>query len=87
LLLIVTNIVARLGSAIDARFAARGSTAPVRTPLGLSDAFSLDAEKVRQWQAFLRRRQPRTATPPLPDTIEAIRQFVLPVVERLHAAH
>lgn len=75
----------RLCSAITATFTARGSTPPKTQPLGLSDAFALDAHKAQQWRAFLRRTQPRAAAPALPDTIARIAALVLPMFERLHA--
>lgn len=74
----------RLGSAISATFAARGSALPREAPLGLTDAFALDAGKAQQWRAFLRRTQPRGAIRSLPETIADIARFVMPVMARLH---
>ena len=74
----------RLGAAIGATFASRGSAVPRAAPLGLTDAFALDAGKAQQWRAFLRRAQPRGAVRLLPETIADIRRLVLPVLERLH---
>jgi predicted nucleotidyltransferase component of viral defense system len=42
----------RLRQAVEATFARRSSDAPTSTPDGLSDEFSADAHKQRQWDAF-----------------------------------
>lgn len=46
-----------LRSAIAATFDRRGRSIPTRLPLGLSDEFANDAQKQRQWQAFLKKNQ------------------------------
>lgn len=46
-----------LAEAIAATFARRNSPLPVVRPLALTDQFSKDASKQRQWQAFLRKNR------------------------------
>ena len=46
-----------LAAAIRATFARRDTALPDDVPFGLSDEFSTDAQKLEQWQAFLRRNR------------------------------
>lgn len=53
-----TDLVGKtLTEAIAATFARRNSPLPVVLPLALTDQFSKDASKQRQWQAFLRKNR------------------------------
>jgi hypothetical protein len=74
---------AMLATAIRATFERRGTAIPPGAPLGLTDEFALDEQKTKQWQAFLRKN---TLEPmPLTTVIEALREFVLPVLATLAA--
>lgn len=46
-----------LRTAIAATFDRRGRSIPTRLPVGLSDEYSNDAQKQRQWEAFLKKNQ------------------------------
>jgi hypothetical protein len=63
-----------LGTAIRATFERRGTELPRDVPFGLTDAFSADAQKQAQWNAFLRRN--RLAAPSLDAVIGELRAFV-----------
>ncbi|MEI6459256.1 MAG: nucleotidyl transferase AbiEii/AbiGii toxin family protein [Pseudomonadota bacterium] len=72
-----------VATAIRATFERRGTAIPPGAPLGLTDEFGLDEQKTKQWQAFLRKN---TLEPmPLTTVIEALREFVLPVLVALAA--
>lgn len=74
---------AMLATAIRATFERRGTAIPPDAPLGLTDEFALDEQKTKQWQAFLRKN---TLEPmPLTTAIEALCEFVLPVLATLAA--
>ncbi|MEO0326063.1 MAG: nucleotidyl transferase AbiEii/AbiGii toxin family protein [Myxococcota bacterium] len=68
---------ALLADAIAATFARRRTPLLARCPEGLADAFAVDATKLKQWAAFLRRSglEPRE----LQAVVRAVRAFVLPV--------
>lgn len=63
-----------LGRAIAATFARRGTPLPAPTPTGLTAAFSDDAEKQRQWNAFVARN--RLDAPALDVVVEVLAIFV-----------
>lgn len=67
-----------LAKAIRATFERRGTVFPDGVPIGLSEEFALDTQKERQWQAFLRRNALEQTS--LPQTVEALRAFLLPVL-------
>lgn len=46
-----------LKRAIEATFARRKIAMPTATPVGLSDAFAVDASKQAQWRGFLRKNR------------------------------
>jgi predicted nucleotidyltransferase component of viral defense system len=62
---------AGLSRALAATFARRGVSLPSITPVGLSDAFSADAAKQLQWQAFLKKN--RLTGMPLHSVVAALR--------------
>jgi hypothetical protein len=70
-----------LRQSIRATFERRQTALPVEPPVGLTEAFAQDAQKQKQWQAFMR----KNALDPLPlaEVIGFIAEFLLPVV---HAA-
>lgn len=65
---------ATLARAIAATFQRRGTPLPEAMPLGLSAEFARDAEKRRQWNAFLNRN--RLEAPALDAAIEEIARFL-----------
>ena len=70
-------------TAIAATFARRGTLLPAETPIGLTDAFANDPQKIALWQAFIG-REPLLLNPgDLVAATEDIAAFVLPL---LHAA-
>jgi hypothetical protein len=74
-----------LAQAIRATFERRGTAIPSSAPLGLTDEFGLDEQKTKQWQAF----QHKNLLEPIPLTavIEALREFLLPVLAALAAGN
>jgi hypothetical protein len=67
-----------LTQAIRAIFERRHTGIPAGVPLGLSDEFALDEQKNKQWTAFQRKNALEPT--PLATVIEALRQFLLPVL-------
>lgn len=63
-----------LGRAIAATFGRRRTAVPDGLPLGLTDEFSRDATKVKQWGAFNARN--RLDAPELDTVVREIRDFV-----------
>lgn len=61
-----------------ATFERRGTGIPTQVPVGLSDEFASDAQKTKQWLAFLRKNAivPR----PLQEIVVDLRAFLLPVL-------
>lgn len=72
-----------LARAIHATFERRGTVFPMGLPLGLQDEFAQDAQKNRQWSAFLRKNSLQTME--LPTVIDVLRGFLLPVLNALSA--
>lgn len=69
-----------LANAVRATFDRRQTALPHAEPVGLSDDFALDAVKVAQWAAFLRRARLRKEAPPLGPLVASLRAFLMPVV-------
>lgn len=69
--------------AVTATFERRRTRFPSGVPIGLSDEFVADAQKGRQWQAFLR----KNAIDPIPlaGVVTDLRKFLLPVLESASA--
>lgn len=80
-----------LRQAIVSTFAKRQTSLPTSEPIGLSKAFAHNESKGLQWAGFIRRQRRKVSTPGLPDLVEALRDFLLPVVfdesksARIHA--
>jgi len=72
-----------LGKAIRATFERRDTVIPAGVPLGLTDEFAQDGQKTKQWQAFQRKNALKPV--PLTTVIEALREFLLPVLTALVA--
>ena len=67
-----------LSRAVAATFERRRTSIPQGAPTGLTDEFINDAQKEKQWQAFLR----KNAIDPMPlaAVISDLREFLLPVL-------
>jgi hypothetical protein len=69
----------RLANAIASTFERRRTEVPAGLPVGLSDAFSEDADRQAQWRAFLGKN--RLHGPRLPDLVREIRGGFRPALE------
>ena len=67
-----------LSRAVAATFERRGTPLPHGAPIGLSDEFINDAQKDKQWHAFLRKNA--LAPMPLVSVIADLQKFLLPVL-------
>jgi len=67
-----------LRSAIAATFARRERSLPSQMPVGLSEAFSADLQKQRQWQAFLKKNQ--LAQVELAVVVHVLREWLSPLL-------
>jgi len=65
-----------LVDAIRATIQRRGQGIPTRFPIGLTEEFSRDASKQKQWAAFVKRVLPRGNPPALADVVSGIRAFL-----------
>jgi len=67
-----------LATAIANTFARRGTVLPTDTPLALTDEFSANAIKQKQWIAFVRRAAvAKNARQTLQETVADIRPFLM----------
>lgn len=64
-------------------FQRRTTALPVSIPLALTDEFSKDDQKIRQWKAFLSRSALQVDTD-LQDVINSIANFVMPPIMALN---
>jgi hypothetical protein len=71
---------ATLGAAIVATFQTRGTPLPSSVPLAFTADFYQSTDKQTQWKAFLRKSGLK-ANSSLEETIQVIREFLMPVVE------
>ena len=72
-----------LSQAVAATFERRSTALPEGIPIGLSDGFINDAQKVKQWLAFLRKN---ALEPMLLETVIGdLRDFLLPVLASVSA--
>lgn len=69
-----------LRAAIEQTFAKRQTPLPKTEPTGLSEEFSSNQQKQRQWDGFLRRQRRLDSAPSLADIVEANRGFLMPIV-------
>jgi hypothetical protein len=72
-----------LATAVSRTFANR-KTPVAPLPLALTRAFAADPGKESQWQAFLRKSRLDNASAELPEIIDALGAFLLPVAQALH---
>ncbi|HKI60462.1 MAG TPA: nucleotidyl transferase AbiEii/AbiGii toxin family protein [Mariprofundaceae bacterium] len=72
-----------LAEAIENTFNRRGTSLPTEVPLALTDAFSRDETKQKQWKAFVKRAGvAHHATDTLHETVDEIRPFLMASVKR-----
>jgi len=69
-----------LSRAIQATFKRRNTTLPVEIPLALTDAFSKDGFKIRQWDAFTRKNRLVANGETFSDITGLLREFIMPPV-------
>jgi hypothetical protein len=74
-----------VASAIGATFARRGTAIPSETPVGLRAEFASDADKQKQWLAFVRRLR-LVGQPGLPEIVPRIERFAMPIFESVSAS-
>ena len=72
-----------LRRALRATFDRRKTVLTGQAPFGITDAFAQDAQKQRQWKAFLRKN--RLEALALNEVIAALANFMLPVIEAASA--
>ncbi|WP_339806733.1 nucleotidyl transferase AbiEii/AbiGii toxin family protein [uncultured Marinobacter sp.] len=72
-----------LRQAVQATFDRRKTALTGELPFGVTDAFAQDAQKQRQWQAFLRKNRLEALT--LNDVTAALSDFIAPVFEAASA--
>jgi hypothetical protein len=76
-----------LAAAIRATFERRATEIPEKTPVGLSDRFAQDPQKITQWEAFKNREPLSLVTGDLSSVVTEIRAFVMrPAQAALSAA-
>lgn len=72
-----------LSQAVHATFERRRTEIPAEVPPALQEDFAGDAEKQRQWKAFVSRGQLRQSEVALDTVTRDVRRFVVPVLEAL----
>lgn len=70
-----------LSQAVAATFERRRTVIPDGMPIGLADEFIQDAQKEKQWQAFLRKNS--LDKTPLATVVGDLREFLLPVLSAI----
>lgn len=71
-----------LAQAVANTFNRRGTELPAEAPLALTEEFSADATRQRQWEAFVRRAAvASSARSTLKDTVDDIRPFLMRAVK------
>ncbi len=66
--------------AIRQTFSKRQTEFPQREPVALSEDFSGNESKQQQWQGFISKQRKQKTVPGLPDIIDALRVFLLPII-------
>jgi predicted nucleotidyltransferase component of viral defense system len=75
-----------LCKAIEATFQRRQTEIPLVVPLALTQEFSNDPQKRRQWQAFVKKSNLDNHGAELDQVTEELKKFLLPAVEALRAS-
>lgn len=68
-----------LARALQGTFKRRRTPFGLEVPIGLSEQFSTDDTKLKQWTAFLRRNPLKLKPSNLAEVVEAVSRFILPV--------
>lgn len=71
-----------LAAAVEATFRVRKTALPARTPNALTETFTNDHNKQRQWQAFIRKNRLDDSID-LKETAKQIENFLMPIVAAL----
>jgi len=66
--------------AVRATFERRATPALAEMPVGLTDAFAVNAAKQSQWAAFVRKMGSRSSVPDLSEVVTAVAAFLAPIV-------
>ncbi len=74
-----------LAEAIKATFAKRKTRMPTEMPFALTEAFSKDEAKQKQWKAFSSRMSKGASVAPLDELVAVISPFLWPPLEALHS--
>lgn len=77
---------ALLTEAIEATFNRRGTEVPSGTPLALTDEFSHDSQKARQWQAFIKKSGLDRDQGSLHTVVAVLASFLIAPLQALNAA-
>lgn len=72
-----------LSCAVQATFSRRRTDLPSEPPIALSDIFTNDSNKQRQWQAFIKKNKLQTEGADLNDVIAVLRNFLMPPAKAL----
>lgn len=75
-----------LADAIQSTFVRRG-TKLEQQPACFGETFAATPEKIQQWKGFLKTAQVSQAPAELPEAIDSIKQFIIPVVEAIASGH
>lgn len=75
----------RLAGAVEATFMRRKTPIPQAAPFALTSRFADDPTKQAQWTAFNRRNIATENRPDLPQVVEQLGEFLLPVLNSIRA--
>ncbi len=71
----------QLAKAIEATFENRQTLLPKETPLGLTESFWKNDNKIKQWKAFLQRTKLKVRELTFEETIIKVKDFLLPLIK------
>jgi predicted nucleotidyltransferase component of viral defense system len=75
---------ALLSDAIEATFKRRRTEIPSGTPLALTDEFSRDSQKAKQWQAFVKKSNLDHDQATLDDVAADLTRFIMPPLQAIY---
>ncbi len=67
--------------AVQATFEQRETQIPTEVPMGLTNEFAEDEEKVRQWKAFAEKLETDPPIPTLDTVVGVLREFLYPALD------
>jgi len=74
-----------IAEAISNTFHRRGTALPVEVPLALSDEFTSDVMRQKQWEAFVHRAAvANNAKKTLKETVEDIQPLLMKIIRTIH---